>query len=156
ARVIGWAANLPGYASYDFAGPFRDLPLLTKSRRPSEAPSFQRQTVIPQVDVATSGTSGQPLRLKRSIQSLAIEQAMFDWMTAKVGVEFANCKIAVLRGDEIKDPNDATPPYWLDVGSRKVIFSSVHLNQRTFADYERKLREFKPDILMAYPSSLDL
>jgi phenylacetate-CoA ligase len=156
ARVLGWASKLPGYARYDLTRPFADLPLLTKSRLQNEAATFQRQTVIPQVDVATSGTTGQPLRLKRSIQSLAIEQAMFDWMTAKVGVEFADCKVAVLRGDEIKDPNDATPPYWTDVGARKVIFSSVHLNQRTFPDYERKLREFKPDILMAYPSSLDL
>src|SRR4051812_42978738 len=80
ARAIGWARQLPGYQTYDFAGPFSELPLLAKARLQNEADDFQRRTLIPQVDVATSGTTGQPLRLKRSIQSLAVEQAMFDWM----------------------------------------------------------------------------
>jgi phenylacetate-CoA ligase len=155
-RAMRWASSLPGYRGYDFGLPFQQLPLLSKQRLQTEADKFQRQTVIPQVDVSTSGTTGQPLRLKRSIQSLAVEQAMFDWMTAKAGVDFGNSRIAVLRGDEIKDPNDPEPPYWIDVGARKVVFSSAHLNVRTYPAYERKLQEFKPDILMAYPSSLDL
>jgi phenylacetate-CoA ligase len=156
ARVIGWARALPGYDDYDFKQPFAALPLLTKARLQNEAAHFQRRTMIPQLEVATSGTTGQPLRLKRSIQSMAIEQAMFDWMTAKVGVDFANCRLAILRGDEVKDPNDPAPPYWVEMGERKLVLSSMHLNSRTFPDYERKLQEFKPDILMAYPSSLDL
>ena len=156
ARVMRWAGRLPGYGNYDFSRPFGELPLLSKARLQAEAGRFQRQTVIPQVEVATSGTTGQPLRLKRSIQSLAVEQAMFDWMVAKAGVDFGNSRMAVLRGDEVKDPNDPSPPYWIEVGRRKVVFSSAHLNSRTYPHYERKLQEFKPDILMAYPSSLDL
>ncbi|HVM84019.1 MAG TPA: hypothetical protein VMW18_09035 [Candidatus Binatia bacterium] len=156
ARVMRWASSLPGYGSYDFSRPFGELPLLSKARLQAEAGRFQRQTVVPQVEVATSGTTGQPLRLKRSIQSLAVEQAMFDWMVAKAGVDFGNSRMAVLRGDEVKDPNDPSPPYWIDVGRRKVVFSSAHLNSRSYPHYERKLQEFKPDILMAYPSSLDL
>lgn len=156
ARVVGWASRLPGYRDYDFSRPFSELPLLSKARLQDEAAHFQRRTVIPQVDVATSGTTGQPLRLKRSIQSLAIEQAMFDWMAAKVGLDYGNSRIAVLRGDEVKDPNDPAPPYWVDVGRNKVVFSSVHLNSRTYPHYERKLQAFKPDILTCYPSSLEL
>jgi phenylacetate-CoA ligase len=156
ARVIRWARALPGYGAYDFSRPFGELPLLPKARLQNEATRFQRRTVMPQLEVSTSGTTGQPLKLKRSIQSMAIEQAMFDWMTAKAGIDFARSKVAILRGDEIKDPNDPSPPYWTEMGERKMIFSSMHLNGRTFPDYERKLREFKPDIVMAYPSSLDL
>ena len=155
-RVIRWARALPGYGAYDFKRPFAELPLLSKARLQNEAAQFQRHTVMPQLEVSTSGTTGQPLKLKRSIQSMAIEQAMFDWMTAKAGVDFANSKLAILRGDEVKDPNDFNPPYWTEMGERKVVFSSMHLNSRTFPDYEKKLREFKPDIVMAYPSSLDL
>jgi phenylacetate-CoA ligase len=155
-RVIRWARALPGYEGYDFKGPFGALPLLSKSRLQVEAIRFQRKTMMPQLEVATSGTTGQPLKLKRSIQSMAIEQAMFDWMTAKAGLDFADCRVAILRGDEVKDPNDPTPPYWVEAGERKMVFSSMHLNTRTFPDYERKLQEFKPDIVMAYPSSLDL
>lgn len=156
SRAIGWARNLPGYSDYDFKRPFGELPLLSKSKLQNEPARFQRQTVMPQLEVSTSGTTGQPLKLKRSIQSMAIEQAMFDWMTAKAGLDFACCRVAVLRGDEIKDPNDPYPPYWIEMGERKVIFSSMHLNSRTFPHYEKKLQEFQPDILMAYPSSLDL
>jgi phenylacetate-CoA ligase len=156
ARVVRWAGRLPGYRAYNFARPFQEWPLLSKARLQNEAGDFQRRTLVPQVDVATSGTTGQPLRLKRSIQSLAIEQAMFDWMAAKVGVDYGNSRIAVLRGDEVKDPNDPAPPYWVEVGRNKVVFSSVHLNNRTFPHYERKLQEFQPDILTCYPSSLEL
>jgi phenylacetate-CoA ligase len=156
ARVLRWAGKLPGYRGYAFGRGFSDLPLLSKARLQNEAAAFQRRTWIPQVEVATSGTTGQPLRLKRSIQSLAIEQAMFDWMAAKVGLDYGNCRIGVLRGDEVKDPNDAAPPYWTELGRNKLIFSSGHLNSRTFPHYERKLQEFKPDILTCYPSSLDL
>jgi len=155
-RIVGWARALPGYSGYDFTRPFSDLPLLSKARLQNEAARFQRRTLIPQLEVATSGTTGQPLKLKRSMQSMAIEQAMFDWMTAKVGVDYAGCKVAILRGDEIKDPNDTEPPYWAEMGERKLVLSSMHLNSRTFPEYEKKLREFKPDILSAYPSSLDL
>jgi phenylacetate-CoA ligase len=156
ARAVRWARVLPGYGGYDFALPFGDLPLLSKSRLQNEPAQFQRQTVFPQLEVATSGTTGQPLRLKRSLQSMAIEQAMFDWMTAKAGLDFAQCKLAILRGDEIKDPNDPAPPYWVETGDRKIVFSSMHLNSRTFPEYARKLQAFKPDIITAYPSSLDL
>jgi len=156
ARVVGWASKLSGYRDYDFARPFGDLPLLSKAKLQSETGHFQRRTLVPQVEVATSGTTGVPLRLKRSIQSLAIEQAMFDWMAAKVGLDYGNSRIAVLRGDEVKDPNDPAPPYWGDVGRSKVTFSSMHLNSRTFPHYERKLQEFQPDILTCYPSSLEL
>lgn len=155
-RVLRWARAMPGYGGYDFSRPFEELPLLSKSRLQNEAARFQRRTMIPQLEVATSGTTGQPLRLKRSIQSMAIEQAMFDWMTAKIGVDFAGCRIAILRGDEVKDPNDTAPPYWIEMGDRKIIFSSMHLNSRTYPEYEKKLQAFKPDILSAYPSSLDL
>jgi len=156
ARIARWAARMPGYRDYNFARPFSEWPLLSKARLQNEAGDFQRKTWVPQVEVATSGTTGQPLRLKRSIQSLAIEQAMFDWMAAKVGLDYGNSRIAVLRGDEVKDPNDSSPPYWVEVGRTKVIFSSVHLNNRTFPHYERKLREFQPQILTCYPSSLEL
>src|SRR6185369_4981899 len=142
ARVVTWARALPGYGDYDFTRPFGELPLLSKSRLQVEAQHFQRRTVIPQLEVATSGTTGQPLKLKRSIQSMAVEQAMFDWMTAKAGLDFAECKVAILRGDEVKDPNDPAPPYWIEMGERKIIFSSMHLNGRTFPHYERKLQEF--------------
>ncbi len=56
ARVVGWASKLSGYRDYDFARPFGDLPLLSKAKLQSEAGHFQRRTLIPQVDVATSGT----------------------------------------------------------------------------------------------------
>src|SRR3954464_7321328 len=64
-QVVGWAAKLPGYRGYDFSRPFSERALLAKARLQTEAVGFQRRTLIPQVDVATSGTTGQPLRLKR-------------------------------------------------------------------------------------------
>src|SRR5436309_99156 len=60
SRVLGWARALPGYSDYDFKRPSGELPLLSKSRLKNEAVRFQRHTAMPQLEVSTSGTTGQP------------------------------------------------------------------------------------------------
>ena len=48
------------------------------------------------------------------------------------------------------------PPHWIKAnGGRSLIFSSNVLNQETVGDYARALREFKPTLLCAYPTSLE-
>jgi phenylacetate-CoA ligase len=159
-RAFGWAAGITGYRdSTQGRGSggkaFADLPILTKDALQSRPGDFQRRSAFFAVRATTGGSTGRPLQLLRSPQSLSIEQATIDWLAAKAGVDFPSARVAVLRGDEIKNPNDTEPPFWRDVGTARVVLSSVHLNAVTFPHYEKKLLDFRPDILMAYPSSLE-
>jgi len=104
---------------------------------------------------ATGGTSGVPLPLWRSLRSVAVEQAALDRLLRAHGVDPLRARVAVLRGDDIKDSADRTPPFWVDVhGGRRRIFSSNHLARDTVGAYAAALREFRADYWWVYPTTL--
>jgi phenylacetate-CoA ligase len=156
ARSRAWAESLPGYSSVDLAQPLTDQPILVKETLQSRSDEFQRRSWVPVSHAATGGSTGVPLQLVRSLQSLTMEQAMIDHLAAKAGLDLPRAKVAVLRIDRIKDPNDDRPPYWRQVGPQRLVLSSMHLNARRYPSFEQKLREFQPDVLLALPSSLEL
>jgi phenylacetate-CoA ligase len=155
-RSRAWAGSVPGYARFDLARPLAEQPVLLKETLQSRADEFQSRSWFPAAHAATGGTTGVPLQLVRSLKSLTMEQAMIDHLAAKAGVELPQTRAAVLRGDRIKDPNDQRPPFWRQTGPRRMVFSSNHLNAGNYPAFERALQRFKPDVLLAYPSSLEL
>jgi phenylacetate-CoA ligase len=105
---------------------------------------------------STGGTTGIPLSLIRSLHGIVFEQACQDRIIEQLGADPRNERVAILRGDNIKDPNDLAPPHWVSSnGGRCMVFSSNVLMKDTVADYARALREFKPTLLCAYPTSLE-
>jgi phenylacetate-CoA ligase len=131
-------------------------PLLSKAAVHAAPASFCAQWPLLMVAASTGGTSGTPLRLFRSLRSIAFEQACLDNMTQKLGAHGQQARWAVLRTDAIKDPNDFRPPYWVHGnGGSRMVFSSGHLNASTVATYARALSSFDPDVLMGYPTSLE-
>jgi len=154
-RSLSWATRLPGYRDCSTARSIDAFPILTKELLQAHTPDFcgNRLAGIP---ASTGGSSGRPLRLLRSPRSVVVEQATIDWMAAKADVDLVRCRIAVLRGDNIKDPNDAEPPFWRAAGSRKLVLSSNHLNPANYKEFNAALEAFRPDVLHAYPSSLEL
>lgn len=104
---------------------------------------------------STGGTTGIPLSLARSLNNVVFEQACQDRLIEQLGAD-PHGRIAILRGDNIKDPSDLKPPHWIKAnGGRSLIFSSNVLNHETVLDYARALREFSPTLLCAYPTSLE-
>ncbi|HYK24670.1 MAG TPA: hypothetical protein VEV18_00310 [Steroidobacteraceae bacterium] len=107
------------------------------------------------IPAATSGTTGTPLQLRRSLESVAYEQAVVDALMERAGAT-TRSRGAVLRGDDIKDPADRSPPFWrLANGGRRLIFSSNHLDGDSLGDFVAALREYSPDVLFAYPTVLE-
>jgi phenylacetate-CoA ligase len=105
---------------------------------------------------ATGGTTGIPLSLVRSMSGVAFEQACQDRLIEQLGAKPRTDRIAILRGDNIKDPNDLKPPHWVKSnGGQCMVFSSNVLMHETIADYASALREFSPKLLCAYPTSLE-
>lgn len=104
----------------------------------------------------TSGTTGTPLQLYRSLRSVAIEQAAIDRLLMRKGVDPKTYRAAVLRGDDIKDPSDRRPPFWAyHANGRRLVFSSNHLNLETLPFFVEEIKKFKPHVLHAYPTILD-
>jgi phenylacetate-CoA ligase len=150
------AKGLRGYRSYDFDRPFADLPVLTKERLRNDPAAFRAARWQPAVGAVTSGSSGHPLKLARSWASIVFEQAVLDSVVAQAGIELAGARVAVLRGEQFKDPNDREPPYWRQTAPRRLTFSSNHLRPASYVHFRDALRAFRPDVLMAYPSSIEL
>jgi phenylacetate-CoA ligase len=155
ARSIAWAAAVPGYGAGDRLQ-LADFPILTKETLQTRAAEFRAGSLRAGVSATTGGSSGQPLQLLRSPASVTAEQATLDWLAAKAGVDLAHCRIAVLRGDHIKDPDDQNAPFWRYFGKRRLVLSSSHLSPAHFPAFEAELAAFRPDVMLAYPSSLEL
>lgn len=156
ARSRAWAGSLPGYSGIDLDRPLAEQPVLVKETLQLRSDDFQHRGWLPVSHAETGGSTGVPLQLVRSLQSLTMEQAMIDHLAAKADVDLPRAKVAVLRIDRIKDPNDDRPPFWRQVGPQRLVLSSMHLNARRYPDFERELKAFRPDVLLALPSSLEL
>lgn len=151
------AARRTGYGRTDgCARPLAHWPLLEKETVRDRHTEFLATSAAFAVQGSTSGTSGIPLKLKRSIVSVVYEQVMFDRLLERAGLDAASCRAAVLRGDDVKDPADRAPPFWkLANGGRRLIFSSNHLDRDTLEHFVRQLREYQPQLLLAYPTVLE-
>ncbi|WP_432348770.1 hypothetical protein WMC41_25565 (plasmid) [Shinella yambaruensis] len=155
-RTLAAASGLPGYAAW--RGKSLDAhPLLTKEMLRSGPDRYRSSSGFLTTAAATSGSSGIPLAIKRSFASVVFEQAAIDHVVALAGGDFRRDRIAVLRGEAIKDPSDRTPPYWrVERGGRIMNFSVAHLNTATAETFFAALKEFSPGVIWAYPSALDM
>lgn len=104
----------------------------------------------------TSGSTGKPLKLYRSLKSVVFEQACLDLICRLQGLNPYKLKIAILRGNEVKPPDDNSLPYWKFVSGKKLVLSSYHLSFENIKHYYEILLKFAPECLMAYPSSLEM
>ena len=101
----------------------------------------------------TSGTSGTPLQVFRSLDSVLWENAIverhFRWSGFRPGM-----RRAYLRGDLVVPLGRKAPPYWfLNRYNNQLIVSSRHLRDECVEDIVTKLEEFQPFIMEAYPST---
>ena len=122
----------------------RDDPEAFRQRRPATAPA------------STSGTTGTPLALLRSPQSVAVEQAAIDRLARRHGVDLRTARVAVLRGDDIGAPERGVIHWRDDVSGRRRVFQSNDLTVTTLPQLCRALAELAPACLLAYPTVLEL
>jgi phenylacetate-CoA ligase len=156
-RMLWWASRRTGYGRrVRGAEDLASWPLLDKETVRAAPEEFLAGPQFLAVRSSTGGTSGAPLPLARSLRSVVLEQAAIDRMMEALGARPGDARLAVLRGDNVKDPSDFRPPYWRFVaGGRRMVLSSNHLNAATIAAYARAIERFAPDILWAYPTSLE-
>lgn len=132
------------------------LPLVTKedlqSRRDLFYPyggNLRAWTIIGR----TSGTTGSPLEVVRSVQSVlwanAFKKRHWTWSGFREGM-----RRAMLRGDMAVPAEKTTLPVWFyNRYNRQLILSSRHLKPKFLPHLADALRQFSPHLLEAYPST---
>lgn len=155
-RILAVAGRTEYGRSVGAPGYLGDWPVLEKETLREKPAAFLARPAWLAVAANTSGTTGMPLSLRRSLTNIAYEQAVLDHLIAGAGVDPDRCRAAVLRGDDIKSPADREPPFWRRVsGGRRLVFSSNHLDRDTVGEFVEALQQFAPDVIFAYPSVLD-
>ena len=101
----------------------------------------------------TSGTSGTPLQVFRSLPSVLWENAVverhFRWSGYRPGM-----RRAYLRGDPVVPLDRDAPPYWfLNRYNNQLILSSRHLREGSVEAIIDELEKFAPHMMEAYPST---
>jgi phenylacetate-CoA ligase len=135
-------------------GDYDDWPLLAPGRVREAPADFVNPLTLIRVPASTGGTTGAPLLLTRSLESIVAEQFFLDELLAPHGFNMHRSRIAVLRGDRVKDALDTEPPYGrLTHGGRRLALSTMHLSPRTVNWFYGALREFRPQVLWVYPSA---
>ena len=157
ARVPAYArlaARVPKGRLLDYV---RDaFPLIDKSTllsREGEFFSGGRKPTHSSVVAQTSGTTGTPLDVYRSLRSILREEAFhlqhWHWAGWRRGQPQA-----VLRGDMVVPMDRDRPPFWFeDTAGKQLVLSTRHLGRSTASAFARELRRFGPVQLRAYPSA---
>lgn len=101
----------------------------------------------------TSGSSGAPLEIFRSLQSVVWEEAFqlqfWHWAGHRPGAAQA-----ILRGDQVMDIGRQRPPYWIwDRYGRQLFVSTRHLSAATAGCMLDAIAASGAGQLRAYPSS---
>jgi phenylacetate-coenzyme A ligase PaaK-like adenylate-forming protein len=102
---------------------------------------------------ATSGTTGTPLDVYRSLGSILWEEAFhlqhWNWAGWNRGQ-----RQAVLRGEIVIPTARREPPFWFrDPVGGQLVLSTRHLDRRSAPLFAEELREFGATQLRAYPSA---
>jgi phenylacetate-CoA ligase len=101
----------------------------------------------------TSGTTGAPLEVFRSAQSVLMEQAFVKRHWAWGGYHDGMVR-ATLRGDLVADLDTSTPPFWFwNRYNRQLLVSSRHLTDAHADAIIDRLEALAPAMLQAYPST---
>lgn len=155
-KMLRVAAGAAYGASVRRGERIRQWPLLDKELIRSNADAFHASQRWLRARAHTGGTTGTPLKLIRSPESVAVEQVCFDDVLRALGALPESAKIAVLRGDNIKAMSDVQPPFWThSLGGRRLTLSSNHLSERTLPHYIEALSKFDADVLWVYPTTLE-
>lgn len=151
-RALSWARETAYGRRYgpDLGG----WPILSKSDVIASPARFRRRGTLG-IPAATSGSTGHPLPLVRSAECVSAEQAFMDSYIEGNRRSMLERRVAVLRADHVKDPDDPDPPFGvLRNRRRRLILSSFHLSSATFPWYLDALTSFEPEVLWVYPSTV--
>jgi phenylacetate-CoA ligase len=164
ADLLRTARHVPAYAKLTRRAPATGLldylrnafPLIDKATLISRQAEFfprGRKPDYPAIVAQTSGTTGSPLDVYRSLGSILREEAFhlqhWHWAGWRRGKPQA-----VLRGDMVVPMDRREPPFWFeDAAGKQLVLSTRHLDRRNAGAFADALRRYGAVQLRAYPSA---
>jgi len=139
----------------NIADTLNSFPLIDKSYIKANPHSFKSK-IKPKIIVngSTGGTTGTPLSIPQSIESVIREQAFISRMLKWAGYIDGD-KRAWLRGDMIVPIGQSYAPYWrYSWAENMILLSSYHLTMDTIPVYIKAMVRYGVDIIQAYPSAI--
>lgn len=140
------------------AADLQKLPVLDKDTVRDQPELFYAQNFLsaPSEMVSTSGTTGTTLRIRVDAEGRRKNYAFFARFKLWTGLDIAP-RTATFAGRPIVAPSASRPPFWRhNLASRTLLFSSYHLSEKNMPAYLQKLREWNPELIDTYPSSLEI
>jgi len=133
----------------------KDAPFIDKAQVRAHPTGFAKHLLLPTVRTDTSGTTGVPLRISRSFQSVVVEQATIDWVVAKAGYDFARDRVAVLRAARVQGVARGEKIRSMSKDERILELPTNDLSPETLPAFMRALETFRPRILYVMPSAIE-
>lgn len=130
------------------------LPILDKQTVKEHPGLFQQPGEKPFMFQHTSGSTGTPLTLMVNEDTYKLAMALLVEHEEHHGVPFG-AKRATFAGRMVQPANNMMPPFArMNRAENQKLFSSYHLNSRTFPWYRAELDRFQPAELIGYPSAI--
>ena len=136
----------------------RRLPILEKEPLRANSVDFvdERLNVSDLILHHTSGTTGTPMLLYRDVRQDSIAFAFLDGRCHDVaGVRRRRNRSVSIGGHPVASPRRTRPPFWVENKRwNQLYLSSYHLSPQYLDHYVQAIRDFKPDYIEGYPSSV--
>ena len=130
------------------------IPTLDKQTVQQRAAEFRDPRQKPYMIQHTSGSTGTPLALQVNETTYKLAMALLVDHEEYHGVNFGAPR-ATFAGRMIQRPDSMKPPFYrFNRAENQRIYSSYHLNNKTFSDYKRDLEVFSPEEIIGYPSAI--
>lgn len=133
----------------------KDFPIIEKADVTSSPNDFLDCTSN-QVKVKgqTSGTTGAPLTIYQSLESITKERAFADRQRHWAGFREGDRR-AWIRGDLIVPVEQKQAPFWrYSYFENMILLSSFHMASNALPQYIQAMVDYKVDIIQALPSSI--
>lgn len=134
----------------------KDIPVLDKEEVRKNFRAFiNREYRDELIQHGTSGTTGMPLQVIWTKESMDMERALIWRQRLETGTHIGKIWRGMLGGHQIVPIKQNKPPYWrINRGAKQVYLSTYHLCPQAAADYRDAFEKFGIKILEGYPSTL--
>ena len=131
------------------------IPVLDKNTLVAKSKLFQpRNPCKPYAVQHTSGSTGTPLALNVNERTYKLAMALLVDHEESHGIPFGSRR-ATFAGRMLKPADDMKPPFSrFNRSENQRLFSSYHINEKTFPHYRKELDSFQPEELIGYPSAI--
>lgn len=146
--------NSPWYSNYNFTY-FPYLPILEKSDIINELDKIKTINEKEGLISLTGGTTGSSMRVIYTVSNVQERFAILDHFRAQHGYNLGK-RTAWFSGKNLiseKDLNKGVCAHY-DFINKIKFYSTFHINQQNFPIYWKSLKEFKPEFIVGFPSSV--